>query len=188
MDAIDLAQAILRGAHLISLVSLFGALVFLAVVAPAALAEAGAAGEPARRRLVRLARCSTALALAAGLAWLVIQAALIAGANSAVGTLHALPIVALHTRFGCSVLVRFSLLMAVLPLAGVRRLGLAVAIALTGMALGLQAAIGHAGAIGGNVGAALLSSELMHLLAAGAWLGGLLPLLICLALYRSRPR
>lgn len=38
--------------------------------------------------------------------------------------------------------------------------------------------IGHAGAIGGNVGAELIASEALHLLAAAAWLGGLLPLFI----------
>ena len=38
--------------------------------------------------------------------------------------------------------------------------------------------LGHAGAIGGSVGATLIISEIIHLLAAGAWLGGLLPLFI----------
>src|SRR5947209_5890847 len=102
MEPTDLAQVILRGAHLISLLSIFGTLVSLAVVAPAALAEAGAAGKPARRCLVRLARWSTVLALATGFAWLVSQAALIAGANSAVDILHALPVVCSATGHGRS--------------------------------------------------------------------------------------
>jgi putative copper export protein len=38
--------------------------------------------------------------------------------------------------------------------------------------------LGHAGASGGDVGVELIASELLHLLAAGAWLGGLLPLFI----------
>jgi mono/diheme cytochrome c family protein/uncharacterized membrane protein len=38
--------------------------------------------------------------------------------------------------------------------------------------------MGHAGAIGGSVGATMLISEGLHLLAAGAWLGGLLPLFV----------
>lgn len=160
---------LLRGAHLISLVSLFGTLVSLATVAPAALAG----------RLVRLARWSAALALSTGLAWLMVQTALIAETNSVVDTLHALPIVALHTQFGRFMLVRFALLTTALPLIGARRPGLLIAIALTGTALGLQAAMGHAGAIGGSAGAALLGSELMHLLAAGAWLGELCRCSLC---------
>ena len=39
-------------------------------------------------------------------------------------------------------------------------------------------AFGHAGALGGSVGATLIISEVLHLLAAGAWLGSLLPLFI----------
>ena len=150
--------------------SLFGTLVSLATVAPAALAG----------RLVRLARWSAALALSTGLAWLMVQTALIAETNSVVDTLYALPIVALHTQFGRFMLVRFALLTTALPLIGARRPGLLIAIALTGTALGLQAAMGHVGAIGGGAGAALLGSELMHLLAAGACLAELLPLLIML--------
>ena len=45
-------------------------------------------------------------------------------------------------------------------------------------ALAVQPLLGHAGAIGGSVGAELIGSEVLHLLAAGAWLGGLLPLFI----------
>jgi putative copper resistance protein D len=42
----------------------------------------------------------------------------------------------------------------------------------------LQAGTGHAAATGGTEGVALIISESLHLLAAGAWLGGLFPLLI----------
>jgi len=182
MDLSVAAQAVLRGAHLIALLSLFGTLVFLAAVAPAALAEAGAAGPPARRRLLRIARLSAALALVIGIAWLVLEAAIIAGAENAASALHALPTVALDTQFGRFVLLRLALLVAVLPLVGARRLGLAAAIALAGIALAVQALIGHAGAAGGRLGATLIGSESIHLLAAGAWLGGLLPLLVVIRL------
>ena len=42
----------------------------------------------------------------------------------------------------------------------------------------MQPLLGHAGAIGGGAGAQLIVSEALHLLAAGAWLGGLLPLFL----------
>ena len=49
---------------------------------------------------------------------------------------------------------------------------------LAGAALAMQGGMGHAGATGGTVGVVLLVSEALHLLAAGAWLGGLLPLFV----------
>ena len=46
------------------------------------------------------------------------------------------------------------------------------------IALALQPMLGHAGALGGRLGTTLIISEILHLLAAGAWLGSLLPLFI----------
>jgi mono/diheme cytochrome c family protein len=57
----------------------------------------------------------------------------------------------------------------------------AAAIVLAGGALGLQSALGHAGAMAGVAGDRLLLAETLHLWAAGAWLGALVPLLVCLA-------
>ncbi len=51
---------------------------------------------------------------------------------------------------------------------------------LAGAALAVQPLIGHAGAIGGSLGIELIASEALHLFAAGAWLGGLLPLFIAI--------
>jgi mono/diheme cytochrome c family protein len=59
-----------------------------------------------------------------------------------------------------------------------RRGAAVVAVVVAAIALSVQPMLGHAGAIGGSVGATLIGSEVMHLLAAGAWLGGLLPLFI----------
>src|SRR2546423_1707491 len=86
-------------------------------------------------------RPATLVSWLAGFAWPVTRAAVIAGADAVAGTLHALPIVALHPQFGRCVLVRCAVLIAVLPLVAARGLGLAVAIVLTGTALGLQAEI-----------------------------------------------
>jgi putative copper export protein/mono/diheme cytochrome c family protein len=73
---------------------------------------------------------------------------------------------------------------AALASAPVRSWRLALAGLLSGVAIGMQGGFGHAGAAGGSTGVTLLISEAMHLLAAGAWLGGLLPLLL---LTRSLP-
>jgi putative copper export protein len=230
MNGADIASAILRGAHIAALTSLFGTLVFTAVVVRALPATPWA--RLVHARLARLGRGSVLLALALGVTWFVVRAAAIAGAHSIRETLAALPLVALETQFGQLLLARFALLLALLPLclalwersprAGRRvsdarttsagevpkpsssaplrglawarergdvptlhalcdRLALPTAIILAGSALGLQAATSHAGAMGSVTGHSLMIAEALHVSAAGAWLGALVPLLIFLA-------
>ncbi|HEY1935489.1 MAG TPA: CopD family protein [Acetobacteraceae bacterium] len=172
MDAEAIILALLRGTHVIALASLFGTLVSLALVVPTNTPAS------ARQRLVVLARRSTTLALLIGVCWLVLQSVEIAGATSLGDALHALLLVVRDTQFGHLVLIRFALLLGTLPLLNGQGWRLAGALVLTGAALAMQGAMGHAGATGGAAGAMLLVSEALHLLAAGAWLGGLLPLFI----------
>jgi putative copper export protein/mono/diheme cytochrome c family protein len=168
---------------LLALASLFGTLVSLVLVAPSGLNEAHRDGSAAvatlaRQRLVRLARWSDALALLIGVAWMVVQSAVIASTTSIEGTLAALVAVAHGTQFGHVVVLRFLMLLVSFPLLSGRGWRLGVALVLFGAALAMQGGVGHAGATGGTVGAVLLTSEGLHLLAAGAWLGGLLPLFV----------
>ena len=109
---------------------------------------------------------------------MVVQSAIIASTTAIGDTLAALVTVARGTQFGQVVLLRFVLLLVAFPLLGRRGWRLVVALVLAGAALAMQGGVGHAGATGGTVGAVLLISEGLHLLAAGAWLGGLLPLFI----------
>jgi mono/diheme cytochrome c family protein len=51
---------------------------------------------------------------------------------------------------------------------------------MSGAAVGLQPWLGHVGALAGSARTVLIPIEIAHLLAAGAWLGGLLPLLLCI--------
>ncbi|HEX3402335.1 MAG TPA: CopD family protein [Acetobacteraceae bacterium] len=169
----------LRGTHVAGLVSLFGTLVFLTLVVPSAIAEAGVdATHLLRLRLLHLARFSAALALIIGIAWITVESAVIAGAGSVAMTLHALPIVALRTQFGQWLLVRSVLLVAILLLLRPWRAVNTIAMVLAAIALAVQPVLGHAGALGGSIGTTLIISEVLHLLAAGAWLGSLLPLFI----------
>ncbi len=196
MNADDIVTAILRGAHIAALTSLFGTLVFAAVVIRRLPDTPWA--RLTRARLTRLGLGSLILALVFGVAWFAMQAAAIAGTSGTRETLAALAPVALETQFGRLVLVRFALLLALFAVclgttargepgklpklrAPHSRLTLAAAIILAGGALGLQSAVGHAGAVDGVAGDRLLIAETLHVLAAGAWLGGLVPLLICLA-------
>lgn len=158
---------LLRGFHLTALLSLFGTLVSLALVAPAGLRLAGTAAVAARARLVLLAKWSGALALLIGAGWMVSQTAIIAGVTSIIGSLAALGAVLPHTQFGHLVLVRFALLIVAFPLLSGRHWRLVMALVLVGAALAIQGGMGHAGAAGGAVEAALLPSEALHLLAGG---------------------
>jgi putative copper export protein/mono/diheme cytochrome c family protein len=180
MGTLEIVVALLRGAHMAALVSLFGTLVFLTLVSPAAMAEAAEDAPLLRRRLLRVARISAVLGLIVGIAWIAVESAVIAGAGSIAMTLQALPVVALRTQFGQWLLVRGVLLLVVLFLLRPWRAGNAVAAALAAVALALQPMLGHAGALGGSLGTTLIISEILHLLAAGAWLGGLFPLFITL--------
>lgn len=175
MTTLELSAALLRGVHVIALVSLFGTLVFVTTLTGADVPRARL-----RHLLLLLARISTVLTLVAGIAWLDVETAVVAGTDRLSVTLHALPDVALRTQYGRWFLLRCVFLIAILPLLHVRRIGTVIATAVAGSALALQPLLGHAGAIGGGVGAELIASETLHLLAAGAWLGGLLPLFLAI--------
>jgi putative copper export protein/mono/diheme cytochrome c family protein len=174
MSAIDVCAAILRGIHLAALISLLGTLLFLALVLPATNETT-----PARKTLHRLAWFSATASVIAGFAWLVVESAVIAGAENVAATLRALPVVAGRTQFGHWLLLRLMLLVLSLPL--LSRPWSTVTVVSVGIALAIQPLLAHAGAIGGSLGKEVIASEIMHLLAAGAWLGGLLPLFLAVS-------
>ncbi|MGA3401925.1 MAG: CopD family protein [Acetobacteraceae bacterium] len=183
MDTSTVLLPLMRGVHLAALLSLFGSLLFAVVVAPVGLRMAPAAAADLRATLTRLAWLSLVLTLALGVAWFAAEAHAVATPDSPGDWFAALRTMAGGTRFGRFLALRLALLVAAAPL--LRQAPIAAAV-LAGLALGLQPAFGHAGAQGGGMGAMLVGSEALHLLAAGAWLGGLLPLLVCVA--RLPPR
>ncbi len=167
MGEIALTLALPRGLHLAALVSTFGTLAFAVLVAPDGM----------RPRLMRLVRLSAMSALATGGLWFAVQAATFAGTWN---LWDAVPDTALYTRFGQALCLRFVLLFAVLRLTAVPRHGPILAFLPAGIALGMQGLIGHAGAAEGNAAIGLIAGEALHLIAAGAWIGALAPLLIAL--------
>jgi putative copper export protein/mono/diheme cytochrome c family protein len=177
MTLLETGVVLSRGAHVAALISLFGTLVFVAV-----MAEAMRCAPRLRNILHYLGRASAACAIFIGFAWLFLESARIADTDSFPATLHALPVVAFQTQYGRWFVLRCVLLVALLLLPFSRRTGLAGALALAGAALAVQPLLGHAGALGGNAGAELIGSEALHLLAAGAWLGGLLPLFLAVGI------
>jgi putative copper resistance protein D len=172
VDRYEIATALLRGLHVAALLSLFGCLVLRRFVVPKG------AVEPPLAAVDRITVVSAVLALVAGGAWLAAVAGTIAGANGIASLLAAVPLVARHTNFGNFVCARLLLLAAVfVPLALQDPRARIAALLIAGAALALQPMLGHIGASGARE--ILIPIEAAHLLAAGAWLGGLLPLLLC---------
>jgi copper resistance protein D len=173
-------MALVRGLHLAATLSMLGTVGFLAWILPAA----SVVPEPLRRRLTRLWWISGLIACLVGLAWFTIQSAVIAGADNLSDVIDALPVVAEHTRYGNVVVVRLGLLLLSTLVALISRTTTPVLLYLTvilaAIALGLQGLVGHAGAMAGAIGDGLVLSEFFHLLAAGIWLGALIPLWLSL--------
>ncbi len=169
----------LRGLFDAALFSGFGTLLFWIGVLPRARGkmpvEVAAALDG---RLLLLVRASLIAALAIGVAWLAFEAALMGDADNLAQTLETVPTVVASTAFGHLLVAQEIGLGLVLLLlhreARPRHRTLALA-ASAGVLL-LQAGHGHAMSMYGP--SLLLASEAVHLLAGGAWLGGLAPLLL----------
>jgi putative copper export protein/mono/diheme cytochrome c family protein len=161
----EVALAVSRGIHMAATLSFGGALVFHLAVTPYPLA--------------RVLRPSLAVALLAGVAWLVLQAADLAEASNLAKTAAAVPVAVLHTRFGHMLLLRLALLPVAAGVAGSGngRGRLAIAALLGIVAVAIEAALGHVAASGSPL---LIASLVMHLTAASVWLGGLWPLWLAL--------
>ena len=148
-----------------------GTVAFMVLVAPAAGAPADFSA--LRRRLTALVWVALAVAILSGLTWLVWLAADIYGAPIIEVCLNGgIWSVLTETRFGLIWIIRLALavlLAALMPWPATRLLQIAAAAGL----IGLIALVGHAGATPGTTGRIHLASDMVHLLAAGTWLGTL---------------
>jgi copper resistance protein D len=189
----DLFATLVRGAHYASVVSLFGCFAFLLAVARPAWRAADATAEAARpfeRFLLRLVGWSLVLALASGFLWLWVVTASMSGRP--LGAALSLPLlgtVLSATGFGRLWQFRFA---AAIVLAGFvvicRLTGRhsswplfgGVGGLLSGAILGSIALGGHGADDTGAAGVWHLGADILHLLAAGGWLGALVPLIFVL--------
>jgi putative copper resistance protein D len=170
---------LVRGLHFAATVLAAGTVSFIVLVmGPARRAVGGAPASAAlSRRLTILVWAALAVAILTGLAWLALVAAGILDVPLAeVGLQGGFWPVVTGTRFGLIAGLRLGLalglgLIVAAPahFPGRRALLLAAAAALAG----LLAFVGHAGATPGAAGWLHLASDLVHLIAAAAWLGGL---------------
>jgi putative copper export protein/mono/diheme cytochrome c family protein len=178
VDWPEICAFLVRGAHLAALLSLFGCLVFRRFVIPReASAVAGAFSS-----VVAIETASTWIALLAGAVWLVLVSGTMGGAATVLDAFQVVAPVVRHTGFGHVICARIILLACVAVLlrlnAKPSRTNLA-ALLLSGLAIALQPLLGHIGALPDSTRLVLIPVEIAHLLAAAAWLGGLLPLLLC---------
>jgi putative copper resistance protein D len=165
-----------RGIHMAASVLAAGTVAFMALVIDV----------PAiRRQLFVLIWIALAVTILSGAAWLVWLSADIYGAPIIAVCLHGgVWSVLTETRFGLVWTGRFGLavVLGVLMLwPSTRLLQLAAAAGL----LALIALIGHAGATPGTAGSIHLASDMVHLLAAGAWVGALPALALLFARARK---
>jgi putative copper resistance protein D len=165
-----------RALHVAACMVLFGELLFAAVMHRAAV----------RWRVVL---ASVAVALAAGLAWLVLVATAISGdASLSELSATALRATLLETQFGRLWLLRSVLLLAagVLAAAALRRttahasMTRTGALAVAALVLPTLAWASHAAAAAGSARATQTAVDAVHLLAVGAWVGTIAPLLAAL--------
>ena len=169
-----LPLALARGAAVAALLSAFGTEVFRAAVLPKVAARAPEAAETAGP-LDGLARGSLLAAAVLLPVWGLLQSADLADAGPGLRrALAAVPVVLGSTQFGHLLLAQF---LAVSAAAWAVRRYPRTALGLAAAALLLQAGHGHAWSMEGGPSLLLLAGVL-HLLAAGAWVGGLWPLLI----------
>jgi len=174
MTAFEPALAIVRALQAGSAMLLFGELLYGAWIARAGDVHAGAAWRPRSARTLGAALLVVAIS---ALAWLVMESAVMSG-RPWVDSWHGetLGTVLARTLFGHVWLVRGALLVALAAVLGLAR-GRAgapgPAAALAAALLASLAWAGHANAQTGIDGAIHHVADAMHLLAAGAWLGGL---------------
>jgi copper resistance protein D len=164
---------LLRWAHFSATALVAGTVLFLVAAAEPALRAAAAGGATFRRSARWIVWSALTVAIASGAGWLVWLASDIYAASLLNVCLHGGAwSVLTETRFGQVWLSRLALALslgALMRWPGLRLLQLAVACCL----LALLAFIGHADASPDDSGNAQLAADILHLLAAGAWIGGL---------------
>lgn len=165
-----------RFVHDGALMALWGCFAYLAALVPERLAEEVAG------RLVGARLVAVGLALLSTLLSLPLQAAMIGdGWQDAVNGRMLADVVA-STSAGKAWLAQLAGALAVTAAqVPTGRLGLVATAAASGLALATLALTGHAVMQGGWQGILHPLNDMLHVLAAGAWFGALLPLLIVLA-------
>jgi putative copper resistance protein D len=180
-----------RAIHFGATMMVMGAVFFLAFIAEPAFRTVDDSRVAAivRSRLATMAWIGLAVTLLSGAAWLVLQSERMSELSLAeVFSQGIVWTVLSETGFGYAWQARFALiglLAAILPWLGPSRRARshrmrAAAVAVSAGLVGTLAWAGHAAASSGIEGAIHLSADFLHLVAAAAWFGSLIPLALLL--------
>jgi putative copper resistance protein D len=169
------ALALCRFAHFMSAMLAFGASAYLWLCAPDNLRNALS---PAIRRLTI---GGSLVALLSAIVWLSLEAASMADDWSAAADPDMVAAVLTDTSFGAVWILRLALALGfVLVAAFAPRRSWATITVVSALVLASLALVGHAAMQTGAEGVLHRANHALHLLTAGAWLGGLVPFLLCL--------
>jgi copper resistance protein D len=172
------ALALCRFAHFMAAMLAFGASAYLWLYAPGNLRRALS---PAVRRLTIGA---SIVALVTAIVWLSLEAASMADDWNAATNPDMIATVLTDTSFGHAWIVRLVLAAALVLAAVFSRSGDWATISiLSALLLASLALVGHAAMQTGAEGVLHRANHALHLLTTGAWVGGLIPFLLCLREY-----
>jgi putative copper resistance protein D len=184
------ALILLRAVHFIATLSVAGVVIFLVFVGEPAFGVAGAQAMAAaiRRRLASIAWLGLALAVLTGAAWLVVLAAQMSERPlGAMWSEDFVWTVLSDTDFGHVWLVRLALIVPLAAASLVWSTGKPappqlrlVALVSAAAFVGIMAFTGHAAAGSGGEGIVEQVADMLHLVAAAAWVGALAPLAVLL--------
>lgn len=181
----DAALISVRVAHVAAAAVTAGALAFLVLVVAPARAESFAP------RCLGIVGVALAATVASGVAWALLEVAAMSGLPLGEAIREGMvPVVLTQTQFGIVADLRLALalvLAAALVQARAHESARRGALACAAALLGSLALTGHAAGTIGAKGVVHVIADALHILAAGAWIGGLLPFALLLAHLRRTP-
>ena len=172
------ALSLCRFVHLLAAMLAFGSSAYLRLYAPADLRRA------LSTTVRRLAVAASLIALLTAGLWLTLEAASMAGDPAAATAPETIATVLTDTAFGGAWALHVALAAALVVAAVFApRDGWTAIAALSGLLLASLALVGHAAMQTGVEGVVHRANHAVHLLTAGAWIGGLVPFVLCLDAY-----
>jgi copper resistance protein D len=172
------ALAFCRFAHFLAAMLTFGVSAYLWAYAPERLRLALS---PAARRVALIA---SLVGFVTAIAWLVLESAAMADDWSAAIDPEAIGAVLTDTGFGHAWALHLALSAALVAVVAFSRAGWAAMSLVSAALLASLGLVGHAAMQTGAEGVLHRADHAIHLLAAGAWIGGLVPFAMCLRAYQ----
>jgi putative copper resistance protein D len=184
---IDGPLVVVRAVHFAATAITTGALIFRTVAAEVASGSATPAATVVSKKTLRVAWTCLAISAASGMIWVLLQAASMSGlAFADAMTSDVLLTVVNETQFGLVSEIRFALAVMMAVCLAYDRFPPARWLA-AGLSLGLIGAVawtGHAGSTLGELAIPHLAADILHLVAAAVWIGGLVSLVLLFAVTR----